>query len=71
MEKKEIGEMIRMERMKMGMNQKRFAQAIGVTPQQVCDWEKGRTEPTGVKMIKVVRFLKIDLLKNVPNQENI
>lgn len=61
--KDEIGKIIKLERMKKGLNQKNFAKEIGESCGLVCDWEKGRRHPTGLKMIKIIKFLNIDFRK--------
>lgn len=70
MNKKEIGEMIRRERMKRGLNQKKFSSEIQESCGLVCDWEKGRKQPTGTKLIKLIQYFGNDFIKKIQKEES-
>jgi len=61
--------MIRRERMKRGLNQKKFSSEIQESCGLVCDWEKGRTQPTGSKLIKLIQYFGNDFIQKIQKEE--
>ena len=59
MEKKDIGILIKKIRQEQGMTQTKLAEILGVGKSLICDWEHGRKEPTGSKMINILQKLNI------------
>lgn len=45
------------ERLCQGMSQKEFAKKLGITPQSLCDLEKGRRIPSAQRAAKIARAL--------------
>ena len=67
-------------RIEMGFSQRELAQKLKVSPGNLCDWEKGRTQPDVTKLIEIAdaldvsidelvgREIKINLSENMLNK---
>ena len=42
-----------------GLSQKELANIIGTNNSSVCDWERGRTEPSVEMIIKICKFFEV------------
>ena len=63
-----FGENLKAERIAKNLSQREFALKLGVTQQQVSQWELNKVEPTLSNIVAIVRTLAIpfeDLLYNV------
>lgn len=56
-----IGRNIKIRRIEAGMTQAALAEAIGVTTQQISNWERGQSLITLAKLIDLSLFFRIDL----------
>ena len=56
-----IGRNIKIRRIEDGMTQAALAEAIGVTTQQISNWERGQSLITLAKLIDLSLFFRIDL----------
>lgn len=45
--------------MTRGLSQKQLAEILGTTNSSVCDWEKGRSEPDGIALMKLAGCLNV------------
>jgi DNA-binding transcriptional regulator YiaG len=52
-----IARAIRIARERVGMSQEGLAEALGITQSSVSQWERGQTEPTGQRVIALMRVL--------------
>lgn len=66
MTKSELGKRIRAARLEKGISQVELAAQLESLPSQICDWEHGRREPTGRKMLLLVSILGLDIPKTIP-----
>jgi transcriptional regulator with XRE-family HTH domain len=57
----EIAARIRYFRQRAGLRAARLAEACGVTPGSVSEWESGNTEPTHENLARVARACGVDL----------
>lgn len=48
-------------RKQMGLTQKELAQKLNMSAGNLCDWEKGRTEPDIKKLIELADFFDVSL----------
>jgi DNA-binding transcriptional regulator YiaG len=71
MNKENIGHLIRATRQSQNISQTELAQRIGASKSLVCDWEHGRKEPTGSKMIKIIQTLNLNLINITESKEDI
>ena len=55
-----LGEHVRKRRLELGLTQKQAAEAFGVSPWTVLNWEKDHTEPPIESMPAIIRFLDYD-----------
>lgn len=60
-----MAQAIRAARKRAGMNQWELARALGIRQSSVSQWERGLTEPTGQRVIELIRVLPglADILK--------
>lgn len=56
--RKVIPERIREARRAVGINQREFADILGVTPQSVSQWEQGAKSPDGANLFQIANILK-------------
>ena len=62
-----ISNVIKLGRIKKGMNQKELAKSLGVSQSAVSDWENGGKTPSGDALLKLIEIL--DLLPELfPNK---
>ena len=54
---KEIGERIRSYRERHGLSQKQMAEQIGITPSQLCRYEKGTEIPGTIAVVRIAAFM--------------
>ena len=54
--KKDISKMIRKLRTTLGLTQEQFAAKIGVTVSTVNRWEKDKSKPSPLAMLRIERF---------------
>lgn len=48
-------------RQQEGITQKRLAEELGMSAGNLCDWEKGRTEPDVEKLIRLADYFDVSL----------
>ena len=56
-EPKTLGEQIKKRRLQLGLSQKEAGERLGVTSFTVLNWEKGKTEPLGRLMRRILDFM--------------
>jgi transcriptional regulator with XRE-family HTH domain len=54
-----IGSRIRSSRKAKNLTQKRLAELMELTESAVCDWEKGRSTPTGTRLPRLAQVLGV------------
>lgn len=57
MDKKILGSIIRKARYQKELTQKDLATKLNIPNQRICDWEHGRKEPTGIKVLEMLSEL--------------
>lgn len=65
MNKKEIGEIIRISRVRKGLSQKKLAKMSRLQPQFISDWETGKKEPCGKNVMMLLLVLGNTLLQEL------
>jgi transcriptional regulator with XRE-family HTH domain len=58
---KEIGERIRQYREKHGLSQKQMAELCGITPSQLCKYEKGTEMPSTLNLARIAAVMDTTL----------
>jgi transcriptional regulator with XRE-family HTH domain len=56
-----LGEHIKKRRLELGFSQKEVGEMLGVTSFTVLNWEKGKTEPLGRLMRRILDFMNQEL----------
>lgn len=54
-----FGQNLKIERERMGLNQKQLAQKIHTSQQRVSEWERDKVEPTVSNIVAIVHALDI------------
>jgi transcriptional regulator with XRE-family HTH domain len=61
-DKKQLGLLIRKSRVKKGLLISDVAKAVGYSANHLSNWENGNREPSGLALLRLVKFLEMDLL---------
>lgn len=56
-----IGDRIKLHRERRGMTLTELSEKIGVAESTICNWEKGKTEPTLINAISVADVFNLSL----------
>ena len=60
-----LGENIRVERMLLGLTQKELAEKLNNAPSRLCNWERGTRTPSIEYLLKISHVLGISISKLV------